>query len=185
MLLVVHATQAQAKAAADKAQHQHQQQQSAAATAAAAAGSGSTPQQQGPAPPAAVRASEGALECASQLRAKLEGAEASAAVLINKPELKAARRAVERKITMWVSQISGTQQQVRDKSLQLIEVSGVLNSWLASTAHWLASTAQNPGVQAQPPQRSTCWDGTRPQSVCKGIAVSIGWIDRAGAGGGR
>jgi hypothetical protein len=45
-------------------------------------------------------------------------------VLTSKPELKAARRAVERKITMWVSQISGTQQQVRDKSMQLIEVSG-------------------------------------------------------------
>jgi hypothetical protein len=62
------------------------------------------------------------LEYAGQLKAKLESAEASATVLISNPTLKAARRAVEKKITMWVSQISGTQQQVRDKSMQLIEV---------------------------------------------------------------
>jgi hypothetical protein len=64
------------------------------------------------------------LEYELQLRAKLEAAEASANVLISNPELKATRRAVEKKITMWVSQISGTQEQVRTKAVQFIEVRG-------------------------------------------------------------
>jgi hypothetical protein len=62
------------------------------------------------------------LEHERELREKLLAAEASAAVLVGKPELKAARRTVEKKITMWVNSISGTQQQVREKALQLIEV---------------------------------------------------------------
>lgn len=56
-------------------------------------------------------------------------AEASAAVLTSKPELKAARRAVEKKITMWVSQVSGTQQQVKAKAMQLVEVRLLESGW--------------------------------------------------------
>jgi hypothetical protein len=67
--------------------------------------------------------SAGALEYEGQLKAKLEAAEASAEILISNPALKAARRSVEKQITMWVSQISGTQQQVREKSMQIIQVS--------------------------------------------------------------
>jgi hypothetical protein len=116
--------QARAKqAAAAAAQQQQQQQQTpslaaaaapaagaAAAAAAAAAGGG------------AVIATPGALQYEQQLKAKLDAAEAATAQLAADPAFKPARRKVEKQITMWVSQVSGTQAQVQDKSRQLVEV---------------------------------------------------------------
>ena len=55
-------------------------------------------------------------------------------MLISNPELKATRRAVEKKITMWVSQISGTQEQVRNKAVQFIEVRGYLFAFVLMCA---------------------------------------------------
>jgi hypothetical protein len=48
------------------------------------------------------------------LQRKLSEAEAAAAEITSRPELKQQRRTLEKQITMAVSQISGTQQQVGD-----------------------------------------------------------------------
>jgi hypothetical protein len=102
-----------AAAAAKAAQEQQQQQQQASVPPAAAAA-------QRPGPDAAlsnslpqhVKSTAAALQYEQLLAAKLAEAEAAAAELTSKPELKQQRRALEKQITMAVSQISGTQQQV-------------------------------------------------------------------------
>ncbi|KAF8066412.1 GLE1 [Scenedesmus sp. PABB004] len=110
-----------AAAAAAAAAHQ-QQQRAAAAQQASAPPSGSPARP----PPGGgdphVKATPGALAEAERLAAKLAAAEAAAAEITSRPELKAARRALEKQITMAVSQISGTQQQVQAKAAQLIGV---------------------------------------------------------------
>jgi len=121
-----HSPQAQAQLAAAGTSQQQQQPAAPPAAAAAAVAAGSIVHFLGGSSGSAAhsRASAGALEYEARLKAGLDAAEASTRALISQPEMKAARRSVEKKITMWVSQISGTQQQVREKALQLIEVSG-------------------------------------------------------------
>jgi GLE1-like protein len=63
-----------------------------------------------------MRATRTALEHEARLAARLAAAEDAAQELRTNPALKPQRRALEKQITMAVSQISGTQQQVRHNS---------------------------------------------------------------------
>jgi hypothetical protein len=112
------AAQVQAAAAAASKQQQAAQQLSAAAGAAAGGGTAAaggakqaapTPS---PAPRGDCKAAPGALEWERHMAEKLSAAERAVADLVTKPELKAQRRQIEKKVTLIVSQISGTQQQV-------------------------------------------------------------------------
>ncbi|GBF94860.1 hypothetical protein Rsub_08032 [Raphidocelis subcapitata] len=115
------ARRAAAEAAAQQQQQeQRQQQQPGAASAAAPA----------PKPAAAasgaaagdLKAAPGALEWERQMAEKLKAAEAVVADLMTKPELKAQRRMVEKRVTLIVSQIAGTQQQISDKVDDLLRL---------------------------------------------------------------
>jgi hypothetical protein len=99
----------QAKAREEAARiEQQQQQQQAAAAAAAPSAAGATPVSADP----HLKSTAAAVEYEQLLQRKLSEAEAAAAEITSRPELKQQRRALEKQITMAVSQISGTQQQV-------------------------------------------------------------------------
>jgi len=123
-------------------QQQQRQQQQAAATAAAAAAaatgaaavaSAPKPQQRPPGAPLSsssskgpfpVRAGRSALERAAELSVLLADAEAACAALqgSDDPQLKRERRALERRVTVLVSQVSGTQAQVAARAADLASV---------------------------------------------------------------
>lgn len=101
---------AQEEEAARQQQRQQQQEQQQKAADAASAAS------KQPAPAVIsdthLKSTPAALEYEQQLQKKLTEAETAADELRNKPELKQQRRTLEKQITMAVSQISGTQEQV-------------------------------------------------------------------------
>jgi hypothetical protein len=101
----------QAKAreeAAKREQQQQPQQQQPAAAAAAAPSAGISPASADP----HLKSTAAAVEYEQLLQLQLSEAEAAAAEITSRPELKQQRRTLEKQITMAVSQISGTQQQV-------------------------------------------------------------------------
>jgi hypothetical protein len=146
------AAEARRRAADAEHQHEQQvkaeaaakvQQQAAAAAAAAAAEAAAKQQQAAPpapapppppAPPGAakpggaptfpVRAGKAALERASELAASLSAAERASAALAESadPALKRERRALERRVTVLVGQVSGTQSQVSARAADLASV---------------------------------------------------------------
>ncbi|KAF6263423.1 GLE1-like protein-domain-containing protein [Scenedesmus sp. NREL 46B-D3] len=111
------AEEAKARDEASNKQQQQQQQQQQSAAAAAGPSAGVSPAV-GRDPH--LKSTAAAVEYEQLLQRRLAEAEAAAAEITSKPELKQQRRALEKQITMAVSQISGTQQQVLAKSQQLV-----------------------------------------------------------------
>jgi hypothetical protein len=98
---------AREEAAKKEQQQQQQQQQQPPAAAPPAAGDSSSVSTD-----PHLKSTAAAVEYEQLLQRKLSEAEAAAAEITSRPELKQQRRALEKQITMAVSQISGTQQQV-------------------------------------------------------------------------
>ena len=100
----------------DEQQQKQQQQQAATSPAAAAAPKpAGTSAAAAAAPGGDLKAAPGALEWERQMAEKLAAAEAAVSDLMTRPELKPQRRQIEKKATLIVSQIAGTQQQISDK----------------------------------------------------------------------
>jgi hypothetical protein len=108
-----------AKQAADSAAQQQQKQQQQQPAAASAKPPGASPAAAGGGSAAAAaaaggdcKAAPGALEWEQLMAEKLRAAEESVRDLMTRPDLKAQRRQIEKRVTLIVSQIAGTQQQV-------------------------------------------------------------------------
>ena len=103
---------ADAAAAAAKQQQQQAQQQQQQQPHTPSAGVGTTAAASLPAAGGDCKAAPGALEWERTLAEKLRAAEDTVRDLMTKPVLKPQRRQIEKRVTLIVSQIAGTQQQV-------------------------------------------------------------------------